>query len=78
MSKNWPQVKHFESKMFLPCRAERQDPPLREILDRILDKGIVIEPWARVVLWGIDFRQHRLKVVPDSSRKPFLVKIPRR
>jgi len=34
-------------------RATRE-PQMLDLLDRILDKGIVIDVWARVILAGID------------------------
>lgn len=49
---------------------------LIEILDRILDKGIVLEPWARVVLGDIDFRDEDKHIVlaPERRSKPYLVR----
>lgn len=49
---------------------------LIEILDRILDKGIVLEPWARVVLGDIDFHGEADQIVlaPERRHKPYLVR----
>lgn len=49
---------------------------LIEILDRILDKGIVLEPWARVVLGDINLQGDHQHIVlaPDRRRKPYLVR----
>jgi hypothetical protein len=40
--------------------------PLIEVLDRILDKGIVIDAWARVSLFGIDFLMAEARIVVAS------------
>ena len=47
-----------------------------EILDRILDKGIVMEPWVRVILADINFsgKNERIVLAPERRRKPFLVR----
>src|SRR5260370_8794346 len=37
-----------------------------EVLDRVLDKGIVIDAWVRVVLMGIDLITVRAHVVVAS------------
>ena len=49
---------------------------LIEILDRILDKGIVLEPWARVVLADINFhsKDQHIVLAPERRRAPFLVR----
>ena len=46
-----------------------------DVLDRILDKGIVLEPWARVVSAMIDFhkRGNRIILAPERRRKIFVV-----
>lgn len=56
-------------------RTDPQDATLIEILDRILDKGIVLESWARVVSGITDFsnRENRITVAPERRRKPFLL-----
>ncbi|HEY6249650.1 MAG TPA: gas vesicle protein GvpJ [Candidatus Angelobacter sp.] len=50
---------------------------LIDILDRILDKGIVVEPWARVVLGVTDLRavDNRIAVAPERRRKTFVLPI---
>jgi hypothetical protein len=35
-------------------RSRAREPQMLDLLDRILDKGIVIEVWARVILAGVD------------------------
>ncbi|PYU19273.1 MAG: gas vesicle protein GvpA [Acidobacteria bacterium] len=35
-------------------RRATREPHMVDLLDRILDKGIVIDVWARVVLAGVD------------------------
>lgn len=46
-----------------------------DVLDRILDKGIVLEPWARVVSGMIDFHKNgnRIVLAPERRRKIFVV-----
>jgi len=39
---------------------------LAEVLDRILDKGIVVDVWARVILVGIEFLTIESRVVVAS------------
>src|SRR5215207_6606383 len=39
---------------------------LIDVLDRVLDKGIVIDAWARVSLVGIDLVRLGARVVVDS------------
>jgi hypothetical protein len=45
---------------------------LVEVIDRILDKGIVIDAWARVSLVGIELLAVEARVVPQvrRSRRP--------
>ncbi|HEY6971709.1 MAG TPA: gas vesicle protein GvpJ [Candidatus Angelobacter sp.] len=61
--------------MHLVSRTDPEDSSLREILDRILDKGIVLEAWARVLTGKIDFRTvgNRIVVAPERRRKAFVV-----
>ena len=42
------------------------DSSTAEVLDRVLDKGIVIDAWVRVVLMGIDLITVRAHVVVAS------------
>jgi len=47
-------------------RAPRDDGTLIDALDRVLDKGIVIDAWARMALVGIDPLSVEMKVVVAS------------
>ena len=38
-----------------------------EVLDRVLDKGIVIDPWIRVSVSGIDLLTSNVRLVVASS-----------
>lgn len=44
----------------------RQQPQLLEVLDRILDKGIVIDAWIHFSLAGIDFLTLEARIVVAS------------
>jgi hypothetical protein len=59
----------------LRLHPEPEDTSLTEVLERILDKGIVLDPWVRVVLGATDLRSkdNRLVVAPERRRKPFIV-----
>jgi hypothetical protein len=59
----------------LRLRAAPEDTSLTEVLERILDKGIVLDPWVRVVLGATDLRSkdNRMVVAPERRRKPFIV-----
>jgi hypothetical protein len=35
-------------------RSHAREPQMLDLLDRILDKGIVIDVWAQLILAGID------------------------
>jgi hypothetical protein len=39
---------------------------LIDLLDRILDKGIVVDPWSRIALGGIDLARSRSRLVVAS------------
>lgn len=43
-----------------------EQPQLLEVLDRILDKGIVIDAWIRFSLAGIDFLTVEARIVVAS------------
>jgi gas vesicle structural protein len=43
-----------------------EDMNMADILDRVLDKGIVIDPSARVSLMGQDLHAMRSRVVVES------------
>lgn len=61
-------------------RTDPEDSSLIDVLDRILDKGIVLEPWARVVSATIDFHEmgNRIILAPERRRKIFVVPETRR
>jgi len=50
---------------------EENGVPLIEVLDRILDKGIVIDTWVRISLTGIDFLMLEARVVVASLETYF-------
>lgn len=50
----------------MPLTREDHGIPLIEVLDRILDKGIVIDAWVRVSLAGIDLVMVEARVVIAS------------
>jgi len=47
-------------------QAPRDDGTLIDVLDRVLDKGIVIDAWARMSVVGIDLLTVQMKVVVAS------------
>jgi len=47
-------------------RAPGADGGLIDVLDRVLDKGIVIDGWARMSVVGIDLLSVEMKVVVAS------------
>ena len=47
-------------------RAPGADGGLIDVLDRVLDKGIVIDGWARMSVVGIDLLTVEVKVVVAS------------
>lgn len=61
--------------MDLSFKTAPEDASLIEVLDRILDKGIVLDAWARVVVGVTDFSgvDNRIVVAPDRRRKPFVI-----
>jgi gas vesicle structural protein len=50
----------------IPLQAPRDDGTLIDVLDRVLDKGIVIDAWARMSVVGIDLMTVQMKVVVAS------------
>jgi len=50
----------------IPLQAPRDDGTLIDVLDRVLDKGIVIDAWARMSVVGIDLMTVEMKVVVAS------------
>lgn len=61
--------------VLLHLRTATEDASLTEILDRILDKGIVLEPWVRVISGVTDLcaKGNRVVVAPERRRKPFII-----
>jgi hypothetical protein len=53
---------------FHPARVERTSGSsnIVEVLDRVLDKGIVIDAWARVSVIGIDLITVQARIVVTS------------
>ena len=47
-------------------RGPRDEGTLIDVLDRVLDKGIVIEAWARMSLVGIDLMTVEMNMVVAS------------
>ena len=47
-------------------QAPRDEGTLIDVLDRVLDKGIVIDAWARMSVVGIDLMTVQMKVVVAS------------
>jgi hypothetical protein len=47
-------------------QGPRDDGTLIDVLDRVLDKGIVIDAWARMSVVGIDLMTVQMKVVVAS------------
>lgn len=50
----------------MPASASPTSSSLAEVLDRILDKGIVIDVWARVSVVGIEILTIEARVVAAS------------
>ncbi len=50
----------------MPLKREAGEDSLIDILDRILDKGIVIDAWVRVSLVGVDLITVEARVVVAS------------
>lgn len=47
----------------MPVQKSMASSSLAEVIDRILDKGIVIDAWARLSLVGIEFLSLEARVV---------------
>jgi hypothetical protein len=47
-------------------QAPRDEGTLIDVLDRVLDKGIVIDAWGRMSVVGIDLLSVQMKVVVAS------------
>lgn len=56
-------------------RTNPEDLSVLDLFDRILEKGIVFDPWARVALIDVDLRRssNRIVVAPERRRFPFIV-----
>ena len=50
----------------MSLRAPGEDGALLDVLERILDKGIVIDAWARISVVGIDLIGLEVRVVVGS------------
>jgi hypothetical protein len=50
----------------VPVDRERTSTSLIDVLDRVLDKGIVIEAWVRVSLAGINLQTIEARMVVAS------------
>ena len=61
--------------MYQSLRINPEDCSVLDLFDRILEKGIVFDPWARVALVSIDLRQSsdRIVVAPERRHLPFIV-----
>jgi Gas vesicle protein len=59
----------------LGLRTSSEDCSVIEILDLILDKGIVFEPWIKIALASTELNAigGRFVVAPERRRKPFIV-----
>jgi hypothetical protein len=59
----------------LRFRVDVSDASLTEILDRVLDGGIVFEPSVRFFLYLINFEDSETRVVvaPDRRRDPLVL-----
>jgi hypothetical protein len=49
-----------------PIMAQPDSSSLAEVLDRVLDKGVVVDVWARVSLVGIEILTVEARVVAAS------------
>ncbi len=47
----------------MPVEKSMASSSLAEVIDRILDKGIVVDAWARISLVGIEFLSIEARVV---------------
>jgi gas vesicle structural protein len=58
----------LEFRIYIPMQIERpsSEASLMDVLDRVLDKGIVIDAWVRVSLVGIDLVTVEARVVVAS------------
>ena len=50
-----------------------EDVNVAEILDRVMDNGIVVEPSARILLLSEDLSEAKGKVVVDSIQTNFKI-----
>ena len=61
--------------MYESLRTSPEDLSILDLFDRILEKGIVFDPWARVALVGIDLLRSsdRIVLAPERRRFPFII-----
>ena len=60
----------------LHLRVEPEKADIRDILDRILEKGIVLNPRDRIVLGGVNLhtKGNHIVVARERRRKPFIIR----
>jgi hypothetical protein len=63
--------------VYRSLRINPEDRSVLDFFDRILDKGIVFDPWARIAIVGIDFHRSpdRIVVAPERRHLPFIVPV---
>jgi hypothetical protein len=64
-----------EVTVYQHLHVRPEDLSIRDLLDRILENGIVFLPWDRVTLVETDFHRscNRIVVAPERRRIPFIV-----
>jgi hypothetical protein len=64
-----------EAVVYKPIRIHPEDLSIRDLLDRILEKGIVFPPWDRVTLIETDLHRssNRIVIAHERRRTPFIV-----
>lgn len=63
-----PASKRFREEFLRQRATTPEDAGLREILDRIMDKGIFLEMSARMRLLGFSLRGSRERLIIDWSK----------
>ena len=58
-----PELAEFEKEKSMAVEKTIASTSLAEVVDRILDKGVVIDAWARVSLVGIELLAIEARVV---------------
>lgn len=56
-------IKQLKKGVIMAVQKSMASSSLAEVIDRILDKGIVIDAWARLSLVGIEFLSLEARVV---------------